>query len=111
MSNLENILLAAENNITVFLAQMGPARNNMAVVEPAMVPVPPEPPDMLASQNEIINEPDNIDIDTNVINDSTNELNQPMIDVEISVEAEELEYSAELDTGSIDQKISFNNRN
>jgi hypothetical protein len=47
MSNLENILLAAENNITVFLAQMGPARNNMAVVEPAMVPVPPEPPDMV----------------------------------------------------------------
>jgi hypothetical protein len=112
MSSLEqNILLPEENNTIILLAQMGPARYNMAVVEPAMVPIPPEPPDMLAPQDEIRNEPDNIDIDTNVINDSTNELNQPMIDVEISVEAEELQYSAELDTGSIDQKLVFNHTN
>jgi len=37
----ENILLLAENNILVLMGQMGPARPNMAVVEPAMVPEPP----------------------------------------------------------------------
>jgi hypothetical protein len=48
MSSLEqNILLPEENNTIILLAQMGPARYNMAVVEPAMVPIPPEPPDMV----------------------------------------------------------------
>jgi hypothetical protein len=42
----QNILLLTQNNIAL-LGQMGPARNDMAVVEPVMVPEPPEPPDMV----------------------------------------------------------------
>ncbi len=37
----ENILPSAENYILVLMGQMGPARFNMAVVEPAMLPEPP----------------------------------------------------------------------
>lgn len=43
----ENILMFTENNTLTLLNQMGAARNNMAVVEPVMVPAPLEPPAMV----------------------------------------------------------------
>jgi hypothetical protein len=35
------------NSMIEFLNHIGPARNNMAVVEPVAIPVLPAPPDMV----------------------------------------------------------------
>ncbi len=42
----ENMLIITNNNLEI-LNNMGPARNNMAVVEPVAGPIPVEPPNMV----------------------------------------------------------------
>ncbi len=47
MNSIEQNMLMTTNNTLEILNRMGPARNNMAVVEPVPDPIPAEPPDMV----------------------------------------------------------------
>lgn len=44
MNTIEGLIVMTPTNNTALLMQMGPARTNMAVVEPVAIPILPPPP-------------------------------------------------------------------
>ncbi|CAF1006193.1 unnamed protein product [Rotaria sordida] len=81
---------------------MDAARTNMAVVQPVTIPIPPAVSNTSSEVLENCGDSNTIDIRTVIVTHSTNEA---VMDTNISIEEQELEYSNELNVDWIDAKI------
>lgn len=102
MNTMDELLASPPNNSYLeLLNSMGPARPNMAVVEPVAMPIPTVPSNTYTVVDPNVTNSDN---DAHV----SDEIGPSMVAENMSIEEMELDHISDAEFDSIDTKIKFN---